>query len=113
MEKRILTHPVLEINDTERVSFYWNGEKLFGKKGEMVASALFANGIKIFGHHHKDNSPQGIYCANGQCAQCTTIVNGIPVKSCITALKEGMAIDSCEGLPELPEVNEIPDFELL
>ena len=34
-------------------------------EGETIASALFANGIRIFGHHPQDGSPQGIFCANG------------------------------------------------
>jgi hypothetical protein len=31
----------------------------------MISSALIANGINVFGHHHKDGSAQGIFCANG------------------------------------------------
>jgi len=72
-----------------------------GLKGMVISSALFMNGVKIFGHHPKDNSPQGIFCANNQCAQCTVLVNGKPVKSCMTPLEEGMQIQSCCGLPEL------------
>ncbi len=69
--------------------FYWNGQKL-KNRGEMIASALIANGISIFGHHHKDGSAQGIFCANGQCSQCSVIANGIAVKSCMTAVSEKM-----------------------
>ncbi|RLB98266.1 MAG: sulfurtransferase [Deltaproteobacteria bacterium] len=105
---RIITHPVLEIPKKEIVSFYWNKSKLVGKKNEMISSALFANDIKIFGHHHKDGSAQGIFCANGQCAKCTVIANGIPVKACMTRVKENMIVESVEGLPELPDVDENP-----
>jgi NADPH-dependent 2,4-dienoyl-CoA reductase/sulfur reductase-like enzyme/Fe-S-cluster-containing hydrogenase component 2 len=90
------------------VSFTWNGEKLTGFDGEMISSALFANGIHIFGHHHKDNSPQGIFCANGQCSQCMVMVDGLPVKSCMTPLRDKMVVASVEGLPEIPEDNSIP-----
>jgi NADPH-dependent 2,4-dienoyl-CoA reductase/sulfur reductase-like enzyme/ferredoxin len=68
----------------------------------MISSALFANGIHIFGRHKKDDSPQGIYCANGQCAQCLVIADGVAVKSCITPVKEGMDVKSLSGIPELP-----------
>jgi len=81
--------------------------------GEMLSSALFANGVHIFGHHPKDGSPQGIFCANGQCAQCTVIANGIPVKSCMTPVQENMIVTSCDGLPELPEVNDKPEFSTI
>jgi len=98
----ITKHPILDIPERKSVSFSFDGRKLTGFEGMVISSALFLNKIKIFGHHVKDNSPQGIFCANGQCAQCNVIVNNIPVKACMTPLKEGMIIESCNGLPELP-----------
>ncbi|MBF0200531.1 MAG: FAD-dependent oxidoreductase [Desulfamplus sp.] len=113
-ENRIKTHPILEVKEKEDVAFYWNSEKLSAKRDEMLSSALFANGIKTFGHHHKDGSAQGIFCANGQCAKCTVIANGVPVKACMTAVRENMFVESVEGLPKLPDVEgnpEISDIE--
>jgi NADPH-dependent 2,4-dienoyl-CoA reductase/sulfur reductase-like enzyme/Fe-S-cluster-containing hydrogenase component 2/bacterioferritin-associated ferredoxin len=107
---RILKHPILPIEEREDVLFTWNGEPLLAKKGEMISSALIANGINIFGHHHKDGSAQGIFCANGQCAKCTVIADGVAVKSCMTAVTSGMEVRSLEGLPELPETPFIPKF---
>ncbi len=107
---RIKSHPILNVKEREKVTLYWKGEKIEGYKGEMLASTLFANGVRIFGHHHKDNSPQGIFCANGQCSQCMVIVNGLPVKSCMTPVKEGMRVEPLENYPKLPESNEIPEF---
>jgi NADPH-dependent 2,4-dienoyl-CoA reductase/sulfur reductase-like enzyme/ferredoxin len=69
----------------------------------MLSSALIANGIQIFGFHARDHAPQGIFCANGQCAQCTVLVNGVPVKSCMTPTKEGMIVKQVQGIPSLPE----------
>jgi sarcosine oxidase subunit alpha len=100
--KRITEHPILKIPERKEVPFTWNGKKLTGYEGEMISAALFANGIHVFGHHPKDNSPQGIFCANGQCAQCLVIADGLPVKSCMTPLAEGMQVESVEGLPNLP-----------
>ncbi|RLC50617.1 MAG: sulfurtransferase, partial [Candidatus Cloacimonadota bacterium] len=96
--------------EKEEITFYWNGKPLKAKKGEVIASALFANGYRIFGHHHKDGSAQGIFCANGQCARCTVIANGVPVKSCMTEVKEHMIVQSVEGLPKLPDVQEKPNI---
>lgn len=107
---RITKHPILEVTNRKEVTFTWNGRKLKGYDGEMISSALIANGIHIFGHHHKDNSPQGIFCANGQCSQCLITVNGLPVKSCMTPLGDQMVLTSVEGLPELPEDNTLPDI---
>ncbi len=101
--KRITQHPILEIPENIEVTFTWNDKKLTGYQGEMISSALFANDIHIFGQHPKDNSPQGMFCANGQCSQCLVIADGLPVKSCMTSLAEAMMIKSVEGLPKLPE----------
>ena len=108
---RIKNHPILEETQAAKVPFYWNDKKMFAKKGEMLASALIANGIKIFGHHAKDDSPQGIFCANGQCAQCTVIANGRPIKSCMTPVEKNMMVEPCEGLPELPNIDVKPEFK--
>ncbi|MFO7716632.1 FAD-dependent oxidoreductase [Desulfosarcina sp.] len=106
--KRIQSHPIVDVPENDAVSFVWNGTRLTGRDGEMISSALFANNIHVFGHHHKDGSPQGLFCANGQCAQCMVIADGVPVKSCMTPLKAGMAVQSVEGLPCLPEVRQKP-----
>jgi len=113
---RLKDHPVLRVSERPYVGFTFNGRKCRGVPGEAISSALFANGIRVFGTHHKDGSPQGIFCANGQCAQCLVLANGLPVKSCMTPLKADMALRSCEGLPELPAFKgrlEFPEIETL
>ena len=109
--RRITEHPVLEIPENKEITFTWNGKKLSGYEGEMISSTLFANGIQIFGHHPRDNSPQGMFCANGQCSQCMVIADGLPVKSCMTPLTEGMVVESVEGLPKLPEDDVEPQIQ--
>ncbi|OPL19492.1 MAG: sulfurtransferase [Candidatus Aegiribacteria sp. MLS_C] len=103
-DKRIERHPILPSRETRKVAFTFNGMTLTGVEGEAVSSALFACGIQIFGHHHADGSPQGMFCANGQCSQCTLIIDGVPLKSCIVPLAEGMVVESLEGLPELRDL---------
>lgn len=105
---RITQHPILEIPEKKEVPFTWNGRQLTGYEGEMLSAALFANGIRIFGRHHKDNSPQGIFCANGQCSQCMVIADGLAVKACMTALRRDTVVESLEGLPRLSEDARIP-----
>ncbi|MDQ7825053.1 MAG: FAD-dependent oxidoreductase [Candidatus Eremiobacteraeota bacterium] len=101
--KRLASHPILPVPQRKSVQFTFNGKKYKALEGEVISSALFAHGIKIFGHHPRDGSPQGIFCANGQCAQCTVIADGLPVKACMAAVREGMVITPCDGLPALPE----------
>jgi NADPH-dependent 2,4-dienoyl-CoA reductase/sulfur reductase-like enzyme/Fe-S-cluster-containing hydrogenase component 2/bacterioferritin-associated ferredoxin len=70
-----------------------------------MASALFAAGVRVFGHHAKDGAAQGIFCANGQCAQCLVIADGIPVKACMELIKPGVRLEPVEGLPVLPRID--------
>ncbi len=109
-DKRINKHPVLDIPEGKDIPFFWNEKELKGRENEMISSALFANGIHVFGHHPKDNSPQGMFCANGQCSQCLVIADGLPVKSCMTPLVEGMKIESVDGLSQVPEDDAVPEL---
>ena len=104
-EFRIKQHPILPILPRDPVSFFWKGQALDSYSGETISSALIANGVHVFGHHHKDGSPQGIYCANGQCAQCMVVLDGRPVKSCMELVKPGCRVEPADGLPELPAVS--------
>ena len=104
---RILSHPVLDPLPPPTVRFTFNGRELLARPGEMVSSALFASGISVFGHHHRDGGAQGIFCVNGQCSQCTVLVDGRPLKSCMTPVHEGVRIESCDGRPTLPVDDEV------
>jgi NADPH-dependent 2,4-dienoyl-CoA reductase/sulfur reductase-like enzyme len=100
---RIDQHPILPSAQRDPVPFFWQGQQLVALAGETIASALFANGVRTFGHHHKDGAPQGIFCANGQCAQCLVLADGQPVKSCMELVKPNMRVAPADGLPELPK----------
>ena len=103
---RIKDHPILPVPEDPTLGFTWEGRGLMARAGETIASALFSNGVRVFGHHHKDGAPMGIYCANGQCAQCSVIADGLSVKSCMVPVQEGMVVAPLNGKPALPEVDE-------
>ncbi len=103
-EYRIEDHPILPSVPFEPVTFTWEGRPLTARPGEMIASALYAHGVRIFGHHPKDGAPQGLFCANGQCSQCLVVADGKPVKACMTPVQPGMRVEPLEGLPALPDV---------
>jgi len=48
------------IDQTIRLSFKFNGKKLFGYKGDTLASALLANNIHLVGRSFKYHRPRGI-----------------------------------------------------
>ena len=108
MNQRIESHPILPVEQRRSIEFFWQKRRMTALEGEVISSALFANGVRVFGHHHKDGSPQGLFCANGQCSQCMVIADGLPVKSCMVRVRPGMRVEPVEGLPALPPVRRIP-----
>ncbi|NLJ47057.1 MAG: FAD-dependent oxidoreductase, partial [Treponema sp.] len=52
--------------------------------------------------HPRGDAPQGIFCANGQCSQCTVLIDGVARKACITPLAPGMDVRTLHGFPQLP-----------
>ncbi len=102
---RIDKHPILPIPDRAKVHFTWKGQAVEGLAGETLSSALFAAGVRVFGRHAKDGAAQGIFCANGQCAQCLVLADGLPVKSCMELVRPGVRVEPVDGLPELPRVD--------
>ena len=107
-DHRIHEHPILPAADSPTVTFSWRGQPLLARPGETIASALFASGVRTFGHHPKDGAPQGIFCANGQCAQCSVVADGLAVKSCMVTVRPGMTVQPLDGLPALPDVQGQP-----
>ena len=103
----IKNHPILKEPIRKKISFQFDGVKYEAFERMVISSALFLNEIKIFGHHPKNaNAKTAIFCANGQCSECTVIVDKIPKKACMTPITEGMIIESCKGLPELPAIDD-------
>ncbi|MGC9070521.1 MAG: FAD-dependent oxidoreductase [Elusimicrobiales bacterium] len=104
--ERIKKHPIIDITERKEVEFYFDGKRYIGYEGEAVSSALIANGINIFSYHKKDSVPQGIFCANGQCAQCSVVIDGRVLKACITPLHKGMNIETLRGAAKVKPVKK-------
>lgn len=112
-QNRIESHPIINISKSPIIEFYWKDRLLQAKAGETIASALIANDIDIFGHHPKDGSPLGLFCANGQCSQCLVLVDGKPLKACMTKAKQGMSVYPADGLPDIGKIKNPQILEQL
>jgi len=110
-EFRLQKHPILPALPAHEIQFYWKDHPLQARLGETIAAALFANGIRVFGHHPKDHSPQGLFCANGQCSQCMVLDEDRPVKACMEVVKAGHHIYPLDGLPQLPHEDHPSAFQ--
>ena len=97
---RIEGHPILEFKKGPEVRFTFNGKEVRGYAGEPVASALYANGEKIFSRSLKYHRSRGMFCAIGKCSNCLMEVNGAPnVRTCTTPLKGGMEVKTQHTWP--------------
>jgi len=107
---RIRNHPILgEKPANMTVAFFFNKQKMYGLRGECIAAALLANGIRVLRWHEESGNPRGMYCAIGHCMECRVDIQGKgTVRSCITPLEQGMDITEGKRLP-----NEIVGKELL
>lgn len=97
---RVEKHPILgDLPEVKTVTIIVDGKEIQAREGEMVAAALTAAGIRTFRKtpiHHK---PRGIFCAIGRCTDCAMTVDGVPnVRTCITRVREGMVIETQDGL---------------
>lgn len=101
MGNRILEHPILELKreEKEKITFYYNGAPVKAYRGDTIAAALTAEGIRIFRYTAKYHEPRGLFCAIGQCTDCAMEVDGVPnVRTCVTLVEENMHVNTQRGL---------------
>jgi len=100
---RLKNLPTLHI-DAERVlSFTYRGKTYQGLEGDTVATALYANGIRVFGRSLKYHRPRGLYSLDGECSNAMMEVDGVPnVRAETTILTSGMTVkpQNVKGSPE-------------
>ena len=89
---RIQKHAILTFKKKD-IFFYFNDTLFKGEEGDMIAYALYDNGIKVLSESPKLNRPRGFYCGVGTCGSCKMSVNGIDnVLTCITKLEPNMNV---------------------
>ncbi|MDR3331886.1 MAG: (2Fe-2S)-binding protein [Synergistaceae bacterium] len=104
----ITEHPVLDVEyfkRREKVEFTFDGMRMEGYAGAPVAMALHANGVRVYRETPLMKRARGFFCAIGKCSSCFMVVNGIPnVRTCVTPLEAGMAVETQHGRGLLPIV---------
>jgi predicted molibdopterin-dependent oxidoreductase YjgC len=95
---RILRHPVLDIKEQDALIINVDGREMEARKGDSIAAALLANGIRIFRRTQKYHETRGVFCGIGQCTDCIMEVDGMPnVRTCVTQVRSGMIIRTQDG----------------
>ena len=100
---RLENLPTLRINPAQPLACTFTGNTFKGMHGDTVATALYANGIRIFSRSLKYHRPRGLYSLDGESSNTCVQVNGIPnVCAENTLLTEGLRVkaQNVVGSPE-------------
>ena len=95
------------IDQTTRISFKFNGKKLFGYKGDTLASALLANDIHLVGRSFKYHRPRGIMTCGSEEPNAIVQIGSDPsftepnVRATEIELYEGLAASSQNCWPSV------------
>ncbi|MHC1742889.1 MAG: 2Fe-2S iron-sulfur cluster-binding protein [Syntrophobacteraceae bacterium] len=103
MMARLPESPTQRITRDREVLFYYRGKPMKGLAGDTIATALYANGVRIFSRSMKYHRPRGLYNLDGLSSHCLMTVDGDPnVRACRTPLRDGMAVapQNVLGTPE-------------
>src|SRR5688572_32038326 len=83
------------IDRSREVSFTFHGANVRGFEGDTLASALYAEGQRIFSRSFKYHRPRGLLCCRGSCPNCMMQVDGTPnVRACVTPIREGARVEA-------------------
>ena len=83
----------LRVRPERPVTFIWRGKPVTGVEGDTIATALFANGVRIFGRSLKYHRPRGLYSLDGECANALVNVDGVPnTPAELTPVRAGMDV---------------------
>jgi len=85
-------------------TFSYDGREIPAYRGESIAAALHAAGVRVLSRSVTHDRPRGFFCGIGKCSSCLMRVNGIPsVRTCIVPAERGMEVEPDRG--RLPEVS--------
>jgi predicted molibdopterin-dependent oxidoreductase YjgC len=77
----------------ERFEIVFDGRPLTARRGQTIAEALLAAGIRTF-RYSRSGSPRGPFCTMGICFECRMTVNGRPnVRTCVTPAVPGCRVE--------------------
>ncbi|HOY33216.1 MAG TPA: FAD-dependent oxidoreductase [Bacteroidales bacterium] len=93
---KITTHPILEVKDTPKVMFKYEGMTVEGQSGFTIAAALHQAGFPVHSHSLK-NRERSLECGIGKCGACEMLVDGKIKRICITL------VDGIKEVREIPK----------
>ena len=99
---RLPARPGERIDRSRPLTFTFDGRAVGGYAGDTIASALYADGRRVFSRSFKYHRPRGELCACGQCTGSLVDVDGRPsVRACGEPVADGMRVSHQNAWPSL------------
>ena len=99
---RLEAQPGEAIDRSASVEFEFDGRRVRAFRGDTVASALYAQGTRVFSRSFKYHRPRGLLCCSGDCPNCLVTVGEEPnVRACTRAVEPGLQVRSQNTWPSL------------
>ncbi len=98
--KRLPPAETQRIDRGQELPFTFGGRRMIGLAGDSVASALFANRVRIFSRSIKYHRPRGLYSLDGETSNALVEIDRLPnVRAETTLLQAGMIIKAQNVAP--------------
>ena len=98
-QNRLSPRPNELIDRSHPVTFTFNGEKIHAYRGDSIASALAANGVKIIGRSFKYHRPRGLFAFGHEMNSMVQIGNEVSVSAWLRKVEEGLEVKSVNAWP--------------
>ncbi|MFA5120460.1 (2Fe-2S)-binding protein [Zavarzinia sp.] len=80
------------------VSLLLDGQPITAEEGANLGALLHRLGhgrLRVT----ESGAPRGLFCGMGSCFDCVVLVDGAPVRACLTAIRAGMRVSRTGGRP--------------
>ena len=99
---RLPAQPGELIDRSRGLTFSFDNATIEALEGDTIASALFADGRRVFSRSFKYHRPRGLYCCSGACPNCLMEVDGVPnVRVCVEPARQDAVVSAQNVLPTL------------
>ena len=99
---RLPQHPSQMVDPSADLTFNFDDRAIRAYKGDSIASALYAAGVRTFSRSFKYHRPRGLLCVSGRCPNCMMTVDGVPnVRTCTEPVRDGMKVEHQNAWPSL------------
>ena len=113
---RLPPGPTCRVDFSRPLDFRFLGRPMTGFEGDTVASALYANGVRIFSRSLKYHRPRGLYGMEGESSNTLMEIDGVPNECAETIwLRAGMSVraQNVRGDPRTDRFAFIDAFDRL